>query len=137
MKALPKEYFMDTLVRYPLLQLAMLCTIGLITLKGEVDYYCAMGTWPVTVWAIVEQSFLKYKSFERRLGLSLGMGTFSAITVSLAGRVAMVINYLVASPDRHLTGLIYIFLDSWWLHVGLALFGMLCMSVKPLLRAMK
>lgn len=44
----------------------------------------------------------------------------------------MVLNYFIISSDKNFKSASVLFIDSWWFYLYAALFGAICMSIKPL-----
>ncbi len=74
----------------------------------------------------------KLHPFGHFIRASFLSGLFSGFFLSLAGRIGLVLNYLIMSSDKNFVVAGHLFIDSWWFYLYAALFGAICMSIKPL-----
>jgi hypothetical protein len=90
---------------------------------------------PFLVYQIPYHAYLAFKSFacEQSLKVVFVSGVFSGIIFTLAGRIGVIIAYLLLSKDRQFSAVWLFFIDYWQIYLGAALFGGVCMSIKPII----
>lgn len=116
----PNKFRGYLLIRYSLAAIILLLLIG-----KNIDYDIAIpATSLFAVLGIFDQSF-----FGKPVKNPIIFGLFFGFFLVLAGRIGLVLNYLIWTSNKSSATALYIFVSSWWLYLCMAILGALCIWV--------
>lgn len=133
MDNLKPNIFVRSLSAGSLCMLIFPILLNLMT-SGEKLSYIPMPVVFIFLVAIIpyHAHIISYHSFNQSIKVSILSGLFLGTIFSLAGRISLVLNYFIISPDKNFKAASVLFIDSWWFYLYAALLGAICMSIKPL-----
>lgn len=125
--------FFRSLLAFFLSLLIMPTVINIFGGRMVVDIPIAVATLLVLV-LIPYHSYMVTKVLSCKLSAKTAFvaGLLSGVLLAAAGRMGLAINYLIFSSEREFGIVIHNLTDAWWIYLVITVWGIMCMSIKPL-----